>query len=85
MNDDLIFSSHEKRFIEILGRRKMTIAQIAAEFYKSPEVIDPSNYVATVARRVKKKCEFYSLTWTLAGRGAGRAGRTVWRTKAERK
>lgn len=75
-----IFSSSEQKLLNILERKKMTIAQLSQEFYKDQE--EPLNAVISIAstiRRINKKCAFYNKTWTIAGKGAGRGGRTVWR------
>lgn len=74
------FSLNEQKVLLILGRRKMTIAAITEKFYDGED--RPMNdiiHVASLIRRINKKCEFYKKTWYLEGKGAGRAGRTVWR------
>lgn len=84
-----IFSEHEKLVIDIIGRRKMTIADITSEFYKQTqddEPFEPNNHIAGVIRRIVKKCEHHKMTWTLEGEGTGRGGRTVWRApRADKK
>jgi len=79
----LFFSVNEERIIKIIGRKKMTISDITDSFYDYSLIpINGRVYVASVIRRIKKKCEYYpSLMWTFDGRGNGRAGRTVWRIK----
>ncbi len=75
-----VFSASEETVIEIIGRKKKTIAQITKEYFGDPtELMDPNNYIAAVVRRVARKCDFHSLPWTLEGAGRGRRGRTVWR------
>lgn len=73
-----LFSESEAKVLEILGRKKMTINELAAEFYKKKPV-DANNKITTFLRRIKKKCEFHKAPWTIDGEGAGRNGRTVWR------
>lgn len=80
------FSRSEQKVLEILGRRKMTIAEITDKFYDGE--VRPLNdiiYVASVIRRINRKCNYYGKTWTLTGEGAGRAGRTVWRQHDKRR
>ncbi len=72
-----VFSDTEQKVLKILGRRKMTIAQLAEKI--KPDLVDPNNYLAGVVRRITRKCEHYHMTWTLKGKGAGRHGRTIWR------
>ncbi len=79
------FSEAEQQVLKILGRKKMTIQDIAEDFYHDGdshhEIVDPGNYIANVVRRIKRKCEFFKLDWTIDGVGRGRGGRTVWRSK----
>ena len=57
----------------------MTISNISQVFYKDEtRPLNGENYVASVIRRIAKKCEHYDLDWTIEGVGAGRAGKTVW-------
>ena len=75
-----MFSNHEKAVIKILGRKEMTIANIAQVFYKDElRPLNGENYIAGVVRRIKNKCEYNELPWTIMGIGSGRAGRTVWK------
>lgn len=68
--------------LDIIGRKKMTIEQICSDFYfDNTETLDPNNYVASIIRRISRKCAFNKLDWTLTGKGSGRHGKTVWRTK----
>lgn len=79
-----MFSEAEKQVLKILGRKKMTITAIAEDFYFDgdiPEIADPNNYIGRVLRRIKRKCEFNKLDWTIEGKGAGSHGRTVWKSK----
>jgi len=73
-----LFSASEQKVIKILGRKKMLIGDLVKIFYKRKPV-DANNKIGTFVRRIKKKCEFHDMPWTLDGEGAGRNGRTVWR------
>lgn len=77
------FSRHENDIIKIIGRKKKTINEITAEFFKE-DTLEGNNYVAGVVRRVVRKCEHYKLPWSITGEGAGKHGRTVWRIKVGR-
>lgn len=77
------FSQMEKQVLKILGRRKLTIAELVDRYLDEHETIhsvDPQNYFATIVRRITKKCEYHKLSFTIEGKGGGRHGRTVWRT-----
>lgn len=76
-----IFSPSENEILNILGRRKMKIRDIAEEMYdfdKSPEA---GNVVAGMIRRINVKCKLHKLPWFLNGEGNGRGGRIVWKDK----
>ena len=77
-----MFSNHERKVVKILGTREMTVSNVTKVFYDERKMpLQGDNYIAGVIRNVTKKCEFYNLDWTINGDGAGRAGRTVWKTK----
>lgn len=78
-----IFSTRESKIIKILGKRKMTIAQITERLYKDVKkaAFGMNNNVASAIRRINAKCEHHDIPWHLNGMGAGRGGRTVWRDK----
>lgn len=81
-----LFSEHERLVLKILGRRKLTIQELADTFYHSQEAeLVSRNYVAGIIRRIEAKCEKEQLKWTILGKGSGRGGRTVWRGKRGRK
>jgi hypothetical protein len=73
------FSDAERELLRILGRRKMTITQIVSRWDGSSHALDRNNYIASVIRRINKKCKFYGLKFIIAGKGGGRAGKTVWK------
>lgn len=76
-----MFSDHERLVLGLLGKRRMTIADLAKKFEGDFKNLDTQNYVASVIRRINKKCEFNGLDWMIKGEGVGRGGRTVWRDK----
>ncbi len=77
-----IFSPHESEILKIIGKRKVTIAEITAEFYaERTKLFDSSNYIASVVRRINRKCDHIKAPWRLAGSGSGRHGRKIWREK----
>lgn len=78
-----MFSPTEKTVIDIIGRRKITLAELTEELARvsQHESFDLNNYVAGVVRRIVKKCDHYKLNWTIEGQGSGRGGRTVWKEK----
>ncbi len=80
-----IFSPSEKQVIKIIGRRKITVAEITEKYFDEITVapLNPNNYIAGLVRRISLKCRYYRLNWTLDGKGVGRGGRTVWRKKVE--
>ena len=75
-----MFSNHEKTVLGIMGKKEMTITNISQVFYEDAvRPLNGENYIAGVIRRIKDKCEYNELTWTIMGIGAGRGGRTVWK------
>ncbi|MGL4557994.1 MAG: hypothetical protein ACRCV5_10850, partial [Afipia sp.] len=71
------FSPLENQLLAVLGKKKMTLVDIAGELWTQPR-INPNNQVASIVRRINAKCELYKLDWHLNGDGAGRGGRTIW-------
>ena len=78
------FSKAEIRVLQILGDKKMTIAEITEKFYGEAP-FDANNIIASVVRRITAKCNYYNLDWKLKGIGGGRGGRTVWRKQRKKK
>jgi hypothetical protein len=77
-----MFSPTEMKVLKILGRKKMTISEITTKLCgKHKKSINAGNIVAYFIRRINMKCKFHKLDWFLNGKGAGRLGRTVWRSK----
>lgn len=61
------FSERENKIITIIGRKTMTIEEIAIELFKNTKdkPFDTSIVVSNSIRRIISKCKFYSLDWTL--------------------
>lgn len=77
-----MFSKQESKVLRILGRKKLTITELADEYFKDEEkVIDPNNTICGVITRINRKCDFNNLDWFVSGEGLGRHGRTVWKEK----
>lgn len=78
------FSPTELAVVKIIGRRKMSISEIAEKYYEDKvPPINPRNTIAGIVIRVNLKCEYYNFDWFLNGEGTGRHGKTVWRDKRE--
>lgn len=75
-----MFSPQEEDVLKVIGRKKITIADIAQALVKEPTV-DHNNSIAGCIRRINRKCEKHQLDWIIDGEGMGRQGRTVWRRK----
>lgn len=78
-----MFSPTELNVLEVLGRKKMSIGEISEKIcdanYSVP--INASIVISNAIRRIALKCEKNKLSWTIVGKGGGRHGRIVWRTK----
>jgi len=85
MNYTSLFSPTELKVLRMLGKKKMTITEVAKKYFsRSPQhVFDPNAVVYTAIRRINKKCEFHQLPFFINGVGIGRGGRTVWKDKRE--
>ncbi len=77
-----MFSPTETKIIEIIGKKKMTIAEITDELHDTEyRPLNANNRVSSAIRRINDKCIHYKLKWELNGEGLGRHGRTVWKSK----
>ena len=74
-----MFSETEERVLKIIGRKKISISDITKTLYKGERRLTGNNSTAGVIRRINMKCEHHGTTWSLAGKGTGRAGRIVWK------
>lgn len=74
------FSPTENKMLKILGKKKMSIAEISDKMYEgiTKKPMNASIIVSGLISRINKKTEYYELKWFLDGSGQGRAGRTVW-------
>lgn len=61
-----MFSEREKQIIKIIGRRKLTLSQIASELFIGSKI--PLNWTICVGNSVSKiikKCEYHETAWVL--------------------
>lgn len=67
MKEKLVeFSKREKRVLEIIGRKRVTLEEISTELFKhGTKPLDSKIAVANSVTRIIKKCSHYDLTWTL--------------------
>ncbi len=79
-----MFSNNEEKLLKLLGRRKIKILTLADIYYGNENIIDANNRVASMIRRINRRCDMHGLPWKINGYGGGRGGRTVWK-EVERK
>lgn len=72
------FSDNEQRLLDIIGDSQMSISEITDEYYGDNVPFDANNKVASMLRRIGRKCTHFDEPFRLLGEGSGRAGRTVW-------
>ena len=61
-----IFSEREQNILAILGRKRLSLEDIANELFKeNVEPFDANILIANSIRRIIKKCSYYKLDWTL--------------------
>lgn len=61
-----VFSEREQKIVDIIGRRKITIAEITEELIRVGELpFDGRILVSNSVRRIVDKCKYYRLEWTL--------------------
>lgn len=59
-------SKREEEVMKILGKKAMSLEEIAKVFYKSDLPFDASNLMGNIVRRIRRKCEFDKKTdWTI--------------------
>lgn len=74
-----IFSTAEKRVLDVLGNKTITIKELTEKVYRNQKApLSPNNVVAVTLKRINAKCDYHKLTWFVNGAGIGRGGRTVW-------
>lgn len=76
-----IFSPTENKVLKLLGKRKLTIAELTLKFHSGRPPLEANNNIAAAVRRINAKCDHHDLPWFLNGSGMGRAGKTVWKDK----
>lgn len=74
-----MFSPTEERVLKILGKRRMSLTDIAHRF--NDQCYDKNARAASAIRRINKKCRYHKLDWFINGYGVGRGGRTVWKDR----
>lgn len=70
-----MFSEREEQIIKIIGKKALTLQNIASKLYGGPYI--PMDAVITVGnsvRRIIKKCEHNKLKWTLVKHNTGVRG-----------
>jgi len=61
-----VFSEREQKIIKIIGRKKITLAEISTDLFKNgEEPFESAIVVANSVRRIIKKCSHHALDWTL--------------------
>jgi len=74
-----MFSEQEREIIDLINEYEwITISDLVEAYFGKEKPLDPNNKIAQTIRRIRNKCEYYKLDWTIEGSGAGRGGRTVW-------
>lgn len=75
------FSELENKVINRLGSKKMSITNLARSVYQRAQPpLNANNTISATIGQINKKCEYYDLKWFIDGVGAGRTGRTVWKS-----
>lgn len=65
MKHDVLFSNRENKIIKIIGRKKITLAEISDDLFEGDSPLDGVILVSSSVRRIIRKCEYYSLDWTI--------------------
>lgn len=61
-----VFSDREQKIIKIIGRKKVTLNEIAVELFKEGnEPFESDIAVGNSVRRIIKKCTHHNLEWNL--------------------
>lgn len=60
-----MFSDRESKVIKILGKKPMTLKQIAEKLFKDKIPMDANIMVSNSVSRINKKCHFNKEGWTL--------------------
>lgn len=73
-------TKNEKRLLEILGRRKRTISDLAADFYKTRRFVPkaPNNSILHMLKQIAGK---KGKRYLQSSGGMGCKGRTIWRSR----
>lgn len=80
-----MFSQIQEKILEILGKKEMTIQDIAKEVYKGSKdkPLSPNNSIVSAISYINLKCYKNKLDWIIEGEGSGRKGKTVYIKKVK--
>jgi hypothetical protein len=77
-----MFSRREQEILLILGRKKMSVGEIAEIYFAGGRMpMQAKQLISNAVLNINKKCEFYKLPWRLASKGGGRGGKTIWKQR----
>lgn len=61
-----MFSEREEKVIKIIGRKNLTIGEIAEQLFDEEDrPFEPRISVSNCVRRIVEKCKHHKLNWTL--------------------
>jgi len=80
-----MFSQIQEKILDILGKKEMTIQDIAKEVYKGSKdkPLSPNNSIVSAISYINLKCYKNKLDWRIEGEGSGRKGKTVYIKKVK--
>lgn len=80
-----MFSQIQEKILEILGKKEMSIQDIAKEVYKGSKdkPLSPNNSIVSAISYINLKCYKNDLNWRIEGEGTGRKGKTVYIKKVK--
>ena len=80
-----MFSQIQEKILDILGKKEMTIQDIAKEVYKGSKdkPLSPNNSIVSAISYINLKCYKNKLDWRIEDEGSGRKGKTVYIKKVK--
>lgn len=80
-----MFSDREKKIIEIIGKKKLTIEEISVELFKGDRnaPFDKKITISNSISRINDKCEYHSLAWFLFKNKRSGEKMVVYKASAE--